>query len=148
MKQRRPAEGVGTPPRAGLARRLAALVYDGLLLLALLFGATFAVLPLTGGEAVPVAEPAFRAYLLGVVYAYFALPWVRSGQTLGLKAWHLRVEGRDGGRLTWSRALARLLAALPSVGLLGLGLLWVLVDRDGLAWHDRLSGTRVVRVEG
>jgi uncharacterized RDD family membrane protein YckC len=145
MSQSRRAGRAGAPI-AALPRRLAALFYDGLLLLAVLFGATFLVLPLTGGEAIRGGDPVFRAYLLAVAYLYFALPWVRSGQTLGLKAWRLRVERRDGARITWSGALARFLAAAPSLAPLGLGLLWVLVDREGLAWHDRLSGTRVVRV--
>jgi uncharacterized RDD family membrane protein YckC len=131
---------------AALLRRLAALVYDTLLLLAVLFVATFLVLPLTGGEAVPAGSPGFRSYLFLVAFLYFALPWTRSGQTLGLKAWRLRVERQDGGRLTPWDALWRFLAGALALLPLGVGLLWVLVDRDRLAWHDRLSGTRVVRV--
>ena len=106
------------------------------------------MLPITGGEAVRPGNPFFRTYLLFVAFLYLAVPWVRTGQTLGLKAWRLRVERREGGPLTWWHALLRFLAALPSILPGGIGLLWVLVDREGLAWHDRLSGTRVVRLPG
>lgn len=141
-----PSAGGPAATPGGLLRRVAALAYDALLLLAVLFVATFLVLPLTGGEAVPAGSPGFRSYLFLVAFLYFAVPWTRSGQTLGLKAWRLRVERRDGGRLTPRDALWRFLAGALALLPLGLGLLWVLVDRDRLAWHDRLSGTRVVRV--
>jgi len=111
-----------------------------------LIAATFLALLVTGGKAVPAGEPLFRAYLLLVAYLYFALAWVRTGQTLGLKAWRLRVERRDGARLTWGDTLRRFLAGGLALLPLGLGLLWVLVDRERLAWHDRLSATRVVRL--
>jgi uncharacterized RDD family membrane protein YckC len=128
-----------------LARRLAALFYDILLLLAVLLAGSALVVALRGGEAVPPGNPLFRAYLVVLAFLYFAVPWVRSGQTLGLKAWRLRVERHDGGGLTPRDALRRFLLAAVSLLPLGLGLLWAAFDREGLAWHDRLSGTRVVR---
>jgi uncharacterized RDD family membrane protein YckC len=92
------------------------------------------------------ADPFFRTYLLFIAFLYFAVPWVRTGQTLGLKAWRLRVERREGGPITWWHALLRFLGAVPTLLPAGIGLLWVLVDRERLAWHDRISGTRVVQL--
>ena len=129
------------PLRPGLPRRLAALVYDSLLLFSLLFAATVPVLFLTGGEAVGPDRPAFTAYLLAVSYVYFGWCWTRSGQTLGMRAWKMRVRTRDGGPLGWRASLARFAAALVSIGAAGAGLLWVAFDRDGMSLHDRLSGT-------
>jgi uncharacterized RDD family membrane protein YckC len=126
-------------------RRLAALLYDGLLLLGVAIAAASLALVLTRGQAVPAGNLLFRVYLTLVAFLYFAVPWTRTGQTLGLKAWRLRVETSEGTPLTWRHALLRFLIGIPSVGLLGLGLLWAWVDRDGLALHDRGSGTRVVR---
>ena len=138
------ASPASLPRRVGLFRRLAALFYDGLLLLAVLFLATLLVLPLAGGAAVQAGNPFFQTYLLLVAFLYFAVPWVRTGQTLGLKSWRLHVERLDGGPLTWWHALLRFLAAAPALLLLGLGLLWMLVDRDRLTLYDRWSGTRVI----
>ncbi len=131
----------GAPQRPGLLRRLAALVYDALLLFALLFAATVPVLVVTGGQTVGPNEPAYTLWLLAVSYVYLGWCWTRSGQTLGMRAWRMRVRTRDGARLGWRHALARFAAALVSIGAAGAGLLWVAFDRDRLSLHDRLSGT-------
>ena len=132
--------------RPGLARRLAALVYDALLLFAVLFAATTPVLLFTGGRAVGPGNPVFTAYLLAVSYAWFGWCWTRSGQTLGMRAWRMRVCTREGARLGWRRSLARFTAALVSIGAAGAGLLWVAFDRDRMSLHDRLSGTVIEMV--
>lgn len=139
------------PEPAGLLRRLGAMLYDGLLLLALLMVATGLFLPLTGGEAIsprdnPVLEFVYRAVLALLTVGFFGIFWTRRGQTLGMASWRVRVEREDGARLTWGDALRRLAAALLSWLPLGLGFLWILVDPQRRAWHDRLSRTRVVVV--
>lgn len=135
---------------ASLLRRLGAALYDTLLLIALLMVVTLLLLPLTGGEAVTVRDFGWWAYgyrvlLLVLVIGFFGLFWTLQGQTLGMLAWRLRLERRDSGMLlTWSDTLQRLAAACLSWGVVGLGMLWILIDRDKLAWHDRLTATRVV----
>ena len=145
-----PTPADATAP-AGLLRRLGAMLYDGLLLLALLMVATGLFLPLTGGEAIsprdnPVLEFVYRAVLALLTVGFFGIFWTRRGQTLGMASWRVRVEREDGARLTWGDALRRLAAALLSWLPLGLGFLWILVDPQRRAWHDRLSRTRVVVV--
>jgi uncharacterized RDD family membrane protein YckC len=135
--------------QAGLPRRLAAMFYDGLLLAAILMIATALLLPLTGGEAItpadhPWLELAYRLILAGLVVLFFGTFWTRRGQTLGMASWRLRVEREDGSLLTWGDTVKRLAAALLSWLPLGLGYAWILFDREGRAWHDRLSRTRVV----
>jgi uncharacterized RDD family membrane protein YckC len=70
--------------------------------------------------------------------------WVYGGQTLGMRAWRLRVEGDDGSSLSLRDAAIRYLAAWISALPFGLGFLWSLWDPERLAWHDRLSHTRLV----
>ena len=132
-----------------LARRLGAMLYDTLLLLALWMLATALFLPLTGGEALqgaesPLLAAAHRAALVGVLIVFYGLSWTRCGQTLGMAAWRLRVEREDGRLLTWPDVLRRLAAALLSWLPLGAGWVAALVDPDRRTWHDRLSRTRVV----
>lgn len=134
---------------AGLARRLAALFYDLLLIAAVWMLATALLLAFTGGRAIAAQSPAwlmlaYRAFLVATVVGYFGWCWTRSGQTLGMLAWQIRLVRRDGARLRWRDAWLRLAAALLSALAAGLGYLWMLVDREGLTWHDRLSRTRVV----
>jgi uncharacterized RDD family membrane protein YckC len=123
-----------TPAPAGLFRRLAALLYDVLLVIALAVVATFAMLPLTGGEAIltktqGILGHAYHAAWLLVVFGYFAWCWMRSGQTLGLRAWRIRLERRDGRRIGWAGAALRYLA--------GLVLAWLAIAGG---WYLRRAG--------
>jgi uncharacterized RDD family membrane protein YckC len=136
---------------AGLLRRFGAMLYDLLLVVALLFIVTALFLPFTGGEAITpdrsvAVERIYQAVLLLVVVLFFSLFWTWRGQTVGMLAWRLRVERSDGTLLTWRDALLRLGGACVSIAALGLGYFWIWFDRDRLAWHDRWSGTRVVVV--
>lgn len=134
------------PAHPGLLRRLAAMLYDGMVLVALLMVAGAVWVALHRGPAAP-GDWLFRAWLLAVSAAFYAGFWTR-GETLGLRAWKLRIVGPGGHPPGWGRGLLRFAAAILSWLPLGLGFLWVLVDRDRLAWHDRLSGTRLVPREG
>jgi uncharacterized RDD family membrane protein YckC len=127
------------------------MFYDSLLLLALLMIVTALFLLTTGGEAIdprtqPGLEFIYRLVLLLLIVGFFGVSWTRSGQTLGMATWRLRVEREDGRRLTWGDTLRRLGWALVSLLPAGLGFAWVLVDPERRAWHDRLSRTRVVVV--
>lgn len=137
------------PVPAGLLRRLGAVLYDGLLLVAVLMVTTALFLPFTGGRALdpqerPVLEWVYRATLLLVTVAFFGVFWTRRGQTLGMASWRLRIEREDGGALTWGDTVRRLAAAVLSWLPFGLGYLWILIDPQRRAWHDRLSGTRIL----
>lgn len=131
-----------------LLRRIGALAYDLMTVAALIFIAGAAVVVpvgmIWGSETLIGDHLLFRLYLAAVFLGFFGGFWTHGGQTLGLRAWKLRLVRADGGPVGWKQAAARMAAAIPSVGLLGLGYLWILVDRDGLAWHDRLSGTHIV----
>lgn len=135
---------LSAPAPASLLRRLAAGAYDLLLLAGLLMGLGVAALMLRGGTAVPPGTPWFQALVLLVCGVFYAGFWCRGGQTLGMRSWRLRVQKTDGSPLDPATAVLRFAAALLSVLPAGLGLLWILVDRERRAWHDRLTGTRVV----
>lgn len=127
-------------------RRFAALFYDSLLLFSVLFFATLVLLLFTGGRAIPPHDPLYSSYLIGVSFLYFGWSWTHGGQTLGMRAWRLRVADKNGGSLTWKLALVRFCCAILSWLPMGAGYLWITVDRRRLAWHDRLSGTTVVLI--
>ncbi len=135
---------MGTARIADLLRRLAATAYDLLVLAGILVLTSLALIIARGGLAVPVGNPVFQAFLAVQAAGYFIGFWSRGGQTPGMQAWHLRVEMAGGAPLSMTTAAWRLAGALLSATCLGLGLLWLLFDRDGRAWHDRLSNTKVV----
>lgn len=144
-----------TPPatstRAGLLPRLASLVYEALIVTALVLLAGLAWqavhASLTGQlKATGIGMWALRVWVVAVTAAYFCGFWMRGGQTLPMRTWRLRLERADGGPVGARRALARHALAWPCVLAGGVGYLWALVDRDRQFLHDRLAGTRIVRV--
>ena len=126
-------------------RRLAALCYDLLLLAALEASFTLLVLAARLGRSVPPGTWWFSVCLAAIVMAFFSGFWAHGGQTLGMRAWRIRVVRDDGGTLTWPRAAARFVSGLVAAAPAGLGLWWSFVDERKRGWHDRWTRTRVVR---
>lgn len=146
---------------AGLWRRLAAMVYDGMLLFAVLFVATLIPALILSPEHLqsapdtnavvhelnsPLAGWGYRFYLLAVALLFNGLFWRKQGQTLGMQAWRLKLVSRDGGDTSWLQCLLRTLVSLLSIAACGLGYLWLYLDKDKLTWHDRASGTQVLQL--
>jgi len=140
----KPAVDLASP--AGFLRRLGAVGYDALLLLAVWFFSTALLLPLNGGEAFRSGQWWFPLYLLVVSFLFYGWFWTHGGQTLGLKAWRLRLCGSGGQPVCWKQAAIRFCAAALSWACFGLGFIWCLFDAEALAWHDRLSETRLLRL--
>ena len=129
---------------AGLLRRLGALFYDSLLLFGVAFFATLLLLVLRRGAALTPGDPFFALYLFAIGFLFYGWFWTRGGQTLGMRAWRIRVLQNDGTALTWAKALQRYLLAWISLLVLGLGFFWLLIDKNRQTLHDRWSGTVVV----
>ena len=137
---------------AGFGRRAAALLYDSLLLAALLViftsGAVFlnhrvAVEPKTAGAWFYL----YQAGLLALIVGYYMLNWLRSGQTLGMRAWHLRAVADSGKPMALKAAALRIVFGALAWSPAALGVLWLYVDPEHLALHDRWSKTRVVHLQ-
>jgi len=131
-------------PTPGLARRFAAIVYDALLVFSVLYFGTLLLMPFTGGEPIAPGRVLYQLYLLGLGFLYFGWCWTHGGQTLGMRAWRLRLRGPGGAPPGWGLAALRFAAAFGSWAALGLGFLWALRDTEGLTWHDRVSRTTLV----
>jgi len=132
------AEKLSVP---GFLRRMGAVIYDALLLAAVLFFATALALPFNDGRAFAADQYYFPFYLLCVSYVFYAWFWTHGGQTLGMRAWKITLVNADGGRVNWWTATLRFVVALLSWACLGLGFLWCLIDKNKRAWHDHGSGT-------
>ena len=123
-------------------RRLASMLYESLVLGAVVFIAALIFILIRNPQA-PGALPFFQVYLVLVMLGYFSWFWTHGGQTVAMRAWRFRVEGVDGLPLTFFRACLRFVLACFSV-LSILGLLWAWIDRDKQFLHDRLAHTRLV----
>ena len=88
-------------------RRLAAFLYDSLLLIALFFGVASIAIALNGGQA--TQNPAFYVLLYVVGFIFFTWFWRNGGQTLGMQAWRIKVISDLGGKLTYTQCIKRYL---------------------------------------
>jgi uncharacterized RDD family membrane protein YckC len=141
MIQERPI----TVQPAGLLRRAGAMLYDTILLFALLMLATIPFVALRGGELVePSRNALYQLVLAGVIAAYFVGYWSWKGRTLGMQSWGLQLQTPDGRIPGISATSLRFFTALLSLAVFGLGFFWQLWDRERLTWHDRLSRTRLM----
>lgn len=152
-----------------LWRRLVALIYDLLIVLAIMLVANMIGLAITGGQLLDAHQhlrawwfPFFEAACVG---GYFLASWRRGGQTVGMRPWHIRVAAPDGNRAPIGRLLIRLLTAAAPLLLLGLSgtiglrnaalatlLAWfawfavALLDPRRRALHDLAAGTEMQRL--
>lgn len=126
-----------------LPRRMMAILYDSLLLLALLFVGTLPFVALRGGEPVDPGTFEYQIAMLLIAWIFFCGFWAFGGRTLGMQSWGLRIETADGNKPGLLLASARFVLAIGSWLPFGLGYLWQLWDKDNLTWHDRLSGTHL-----
>jgi uncharacterized RDD family membrane protein YckC len=132
-----------TMTNTSLLRRFGAIIYDALLALALLFLGTLPFIGARGGESVDPGNSTYQIFMLLILFVFFVGFWAGYGRTLGMQSWRLKIETELGTRPTYTQAGIRFFAAILSWLPLGLGFFWQLWDKDGLAWHDRLSGTRL-----
>lgn len=140
--------GAGSADKAGIGRRLACLVYDALLLLAVLFLGSALFTSVAGAADSLPARFALQVLLLVLAGTYFVWCWTRGGQTLPMQAWNLRIVDRDSGHPPSLRqALKRYVLAVPGTLLAGTSFLWGLIDCDRQFLHDRLAGTRIVTAD-
>jgi uncharacterized RDD family membrane protein YckC len=153
--------------RASLARRLASLLYEGVVVAAILLAASFASVHAATSRLEGLARALFQAYLLSVLGGYFVWCWCRGGQTLPMRAWRLRLVEPNGAPVKVPRAVLRYLLAAAAFAPVAVGstalwmhpraplgwlalapgtlaLLWSLVDSERQFLHDRLAGTRIV----
>jgi uncharacterized RDD family membrane protein YckC len=134
-------------PSAPVLARFAAMIYESLLVTAVVFVASLVSVLNVVDLHVPWQMFLFRLYLLGVLFAYFSAFWLRSGQTLAMKTWRIRLVNQNGSPLTLKQAALRFILAFLGLLLGGLGFWWALFDRDRQFLHDRIVGTRLIRVQ-
>ena len=154
-------------------RRIICLIYDFLLILAVLFIASFIFHFIFSDTQATYFKPLFQFYLFTIMGYYFTWFWTHGGQTLAMQTWKMRLVSADGRGLTKKQAIARYLfsltgifffvavnylfpinfvsyqqLALVSVLIFGSEFIWALFDPDHQYLHDRLAGTRIIKLEG
>jgi uncharacterized RDD family membrane protein YckC len=159
-----PSVPIATP---GLARRMAAFVYEGVLLFGVVMIAGYLYSSLTQQRHALQGQAGLQAFLFAVLGIYFTWFWSQGGQTVAMRAWHLRLVTKDGQAVSQGRAFLRYLAswiwfvpalatawlarmhsamqifASMAVGVLVYALL-ALLHPQRQFWHDAMCGTRLI----
>ena len=125
-----PAPGVTF---GGFWIRFVAYVIDAILI-GIVYGIAFSI------------SAGLGAVVYVVALLYFPLTWMFLGRTIGMMPFGLRiVRNADGGKLTWSNVILRLVGFIISAVCLYIGLIWAAFDSRKRGWHDMIGGTVVIR---
>lgn len=127
-------------------RLAACMLYDGLVVLALSFALALGFILLFGDASHGLKRYALQLFLWLGVGLYFVWCWRKSGQTLAMQTWQLKLSHGQANLLNWPQALIRYALASLSLAAFGLGFVWAVFDRDGLFLHDRLLNSRITFV--
>ena len=145
-------------PPVGFFKRLIVIVYDLLLLTALLFSVGVVVagimtFALNNGNAITDAHPFYFASQLIILavlvfsgFLFYRWFWTHGGQTLGMKTWKVQLVSADGHQINSRKAALRYSGAIISLAVFGLGFIWSIFDKQKRTWHDMLSATRLVQL--
>lgn len=137
--------------RAHSHRIIGSVIYDTLISLGILmimgFIAVFIHFLITGEESISANNNwAFQVYLLISILCYFFYFWKKSGQTVGMKAWKLKLISTRPTEITFAQLAVRVIVAVPAYGFLLLGVLWQYADKRQLNWHDIASHTKLIHI--
>lgn len=124
----------------------ACFIYDALAVVALCFVSALVVIILIGDASYGLKRYLLQVVLWLAIGIYFVWCWKKTGQTLAMKTWQLKLVSKDGQLLPLNLAMARYVLSTLSLMLFGLGFLWAMVDRDHLYLHDRLLNTHIIYV--
>jgi len=145
-------------PPATLVKRLLAMLYDGLICIALAIVVTWLYTLVAAwfvgfDEYAASAEagqrnsdPFLTSVLFIALYLFYMYFWTRLGQTLGMQVWRIRIENRDGTAISPMQALKRYMTGWISWLACGLGYFWMLWDENRETWTDKVSRSQVVSV--
>ncbi|RVU86185.1 RDD family protein [Leucothrix sargassi] len=141
-------------PAASFIKRLCAMFYDALLALSFVLVVGFfgmvvvqSVLGVENVEAGSIIAKVFFVFVLFLFFVFYGWFWTHGGQTLGMRAWKLKLVQNNGAPVTWTQAFFRFCYALISWIPGGAGYLWMLIDKDKRTWHDKASRTHIINIK-
>ncbi|MEC9412782.1 MAG: RDD family protein [Pseudomonadota bacterium] len=133
--------------RPGPIRQLMAMVYDFLLLLSALLFAAIIPVALNGGEAITPGNVFFLLYLLSVCFLFYGWFWTHGGQTLGMRAWKIKLISLTTPSISWKQAAIRFSLGVLSWLCLGLGFWWQWLSKDKQSWYNQVAKTSLIFIK-
>ena len=133
---------------AGFLKRVLALVYDSLLIGAIVLVLSLLLVFVNGGYPESGSFVSFIQFFIlvfagPIFYSYFWL--ANKGQTTGMQAWKIKLVSIDETELNIKKTMLRCLISTISFVCFGLGYFWILYDKNNLSWSDILTKTKVIK---
>ena len=141
-KSQQPEKEQGVP--TGLLLRLGAFVYDLLLIISVWMITLWIWILANQGEA--IYGGAVQIVLIAEVFIFYGYCWRNTGQTLGMRAWRIKLVDEKGDRPSLKQIVIRLISIPLSLSVIGIGFLWFYVGDRRQTWHDQISQTLVVKL--
>ena len=134
---------------AGFLKRVLALVYDSLLIGAIVLVLSLLLVFINGGYPESGSFVSFMQFFIlvfagPIFYSYF---WIKNnGQTLGMQSWRIRLVSSKNLPLTLKITLTRCVVSFLSALFFELGYFWILFNKDNLSWSDLVTDTKIIKV--
>ena len=124
-------------------RFFGSLFYEVILILAICLIASYPYVAIILQIFTTLPTIFFQLYLFMICGIYFVFCWTKSGQTLAMKAWNIRIVNINGKHLSLKKAILRYLISVP-LTLSCISIIWILFDEDRRSAHDRILGTQII----
>jgi len=131
--------------KAGILRRVLAIIYDLIIFLSLIMVFTLIVVILRSGREVPYSATWFTLVIIILHFCFFMWFWINGGQTLGMRAWKIKVVNKEGKPIDFSSALRRYLSSFSIFLPPGFCFIWSFIDKENIFLNDRLSQTIIIK---
>tara|TARA_B100001123_G_scaffold35063_2_gene36390 strand:- start:2815 stop:3231 length:417 start_codon:yes stop_codon:yes gene_type:complete len=135
---------------AGFLKRILALIYDSLLIAAIIIVASLLLVFINGEYPKPGTLLSIIQFLISILvgplfYSYFWL--TNDGQTTGMQAWKIKLVSSNESKLNMKQTYLRCLISVISFLFIGIGYFWILFNKNNLSWSDIATKTRVVKTD-
>jgi uncharacterized RDD family membrane protein YckC len=100
--------------RPTIIKIIAAMLYDLLIIIALEFTLTFLLISFRQTKVIAPNTHWYQLLLIVIPIIYICISWRLGGQTIGMKAWKLRLHAKQSDTIAWQQIMLRLLLFLPA----------------------------------
>jgi uncharacterized RDD family membrane protein YckC len=129
--------------KARILKRLASMLYDLLIITSILMVYTLILVILNGGSQMNSNSIVYPLSLFIFTFIYFYISWCRLGQTVGMRAWKIKLMDENLMVPSPKRCILRFIVSIPSLVIFGLGIAWYFSSNKRITLHDRLSRTYI-----
>ncbi|OUU78939.1 MAG: hypothetical protein CBC38_06385 [Gammaproteobacteria bacterium TMED78] len=132
--------------QAGFFKRILANIYDSIIILALIMVLTLAIIIFRDGKEIVHSSTWFTLFIFASHFSFFIWFWTHGGQTLGMRAWGIRVVSSKRESIGLICCIRRYILSFSIIFPPGFCFIWSFFDEERLFFNDRFSETRIINI--